>query len=86
MPKANPQGRESAARNRDANSPALPTNGFVRLPGVLQVFPVSRSAWWAGIKAGRYPTGVKLGPRTTAWTTEDIQQLIARIVDTRRGE
>ena len=55
----------------------LPETGFVRLPEVLRVFPVSKSTWWAGIKDGRFPQPVKLGPRTTAWRVEDIKQLIA---------
>jgi prophage regulatory protein len=49
--------------------------GFYRLPVVLEKIPVSRSAWWAGIKAGRYPEGVKIGPRTTAWRQSDIENL-----------
>ena len=53
--------------------------GFYRLPAVLQKIPVSRSAWWAGIKAGRYPEGVKIAPRTTAWSQLDIEQLCARL-------
>jgi predicted DNA-binding transcriptional regulator AlpA len=48
----------------------------MRLPEVLYVFPVSRSTWWAGINAGRFPKGVKLGPRITAWKVEDIRKLI----------
>lgn len=59
----------------------LPETGFVRLPTVLQVFPVSRSAWWAGVKSGRYPQGVKLGPRTTAWRSQDIRALIEKAED-----
>lgn len=58
--------------------PNLPPTGFVRLPVVLQLFPVSRSAWWAGIKAGRYPPGVKIGPRTTAWSTSSLLELFSR--------
>lgn len=54
----------------------LPATGFIRLNTLLQVFPVSRSAWWAGVKSGRYPPSVKLGPRTTAWKVEDIRALI----------
>ena len=50
----------------------LPDVGFARLPQVLGIIPVSRASWWAGIKAGRYPAGVKLGPRTTAWRWSDI--------------
>ena len=55
----------------------LPETGFVRLPEVLKVFPVSKSTWWAGVKEGRYPKPVKLGPKMTAWRVEDIQDLIA---------
>lgn len=57
---------------------ALPESGFVRLKTTLAVFPVSPASWWRGIKEGRYPPGVKLGPRTTAWKVEDIRALIER--------
>ncbi len=63
----------------------IPESGFLRLPQVLAVFPVSRSAWWAGIAAGRYPAGVKLSPRTTAWRCEDIRELIERTGGERRA-
>jgi predicted DNA-binding transcriptional regulator AlpA len=56
----------------------LPETGFVRLPTILQVYPVSRSAWWQGVREGRYPAAVKLSPRVTAWRTEDIRALIQR--------
>ena len=55
----------------------LPETGFVRLPEVLKVFPVSKSTWWAGVKDGRYPKPVKLGPKITAWRVGDIKELIA---------
>jgi prophage regulatory protein len=54
----------------------LPESGFVRLPQILAVFPVSRSAFWAGVKTGRYPKPVKLSPRCTAWRVDDIRALI----------
>lgn len=57
----------------------LPNEGYVRLPKILTTIPVSRSAWWAGVKAGRFPKPVKLGPRTTAWRVEDIRALIAKL-------
>lgn len=56
---------------------SLPTTGFIRLPQVLSVFPVSRSAFLAGVKSGKYPQPVKLSERTTAWKVEDIRSLIA---------
>lgn len=55
----------------------LPGDGFVRLPQILAVIPVSRSTWWAGVKSGRYPQPVRtLGTRITAWRVEDIRALI----------
>lgn len=51
-------------------------DGFVRLPEVLKLIPISKSAWWEGIKAGRFPKGVALGPRTTAWRVSDIRALV----------
>ena len=64
----------------------LPETGYVRLPQILgnptaqppipAVIPVGRSTWWAGVKSGRFPKPVKLGPRTTAWRVEDIRALI----------
>jgi predicted DNA-binding transcriptional regulator AlpA len=59
----------------------LPETGFVRLPLILQVIPVSKSTWWAGVKSGRFPQSVKLGPRTTAWRVGDIRQLVERLGD-----
>jgi predicted DNA-binding transcriptional regulator AlpA len=59
----------------------LPESGFVRLPRILPPhgpIPVSKSTWWAGVKSGRYPKPVKLGPRITAWRVEDIRKLIER--------
>jgi predicted DNA-binding transcriptional regulator AlpA len=64
----------------DSSGPQLPPTGFVRLPGILAPtgpIPVSKSTWWAGIKDGRYPKPVKLGPRITAWRVEDIRSLIS---------
>jgi prophage regulatory protein len=53
--------------------------GFQRLPSVLQRIPVSKSTWWAGVKSGRFPRPVKLGPRITAWRDEDIDRLIEEL-------
>ncbi len=64
----------------DDNFPQLPQAGFVRLSKILAPggpIPVSKSTWWAGVKTGRFPKPVKLGPRITAWRVEDIRRLIA---------
>ena len=58
---------------------ALPAVGYVRLPQILKIFPVSKSAWWEGCRNGVFPKPVKLGPRTSAWRVEDIRALMERI-------
>ena len=57
----------------------IPSTGFLRLPQILAIFPISKSAWWEGCKTGRYPKPVKLGPRTTAWRASDIAELLKRL-------
>ena len=54
----------------------IPKTGFLRLPQFLAIIPISKSAWWAGCKTGRFPKPIKLGPRTTVWRAEDITALI----------
>ena len=66
--------------------PQLPATGFLRLsqiignsktkPPINPIYPVSKSTWWTGVKLGRFPKPVKLGPRITAWRVEDIRDLI----------
>ena len=64
----------------------LPETGFLRLaniigdakasPPIPAIIPVSKSTWWSGVKTGRYPKPIKLGPRITAWRVEDIREFI----------
>ena len=49
---------------------------LVKLPTVLAVFPVSRTSWWRGCKDGRFPAGIKVGPRTTMWRSGAIRALL----------
>lgn len=65
----------------------LPETGFVRIwqiigcpeRGIIPLIPVSRATWWNGIKSGRYPQGVKLSPKITAWAVKDIRELAAAL-------
>jgi len=57
----------------------IPSTGFLRLPQVLELFPISKSAWWKGCATGRYPKPLKLGPRTTVWRAEDIRAFIENV-------
>lgn len=61
----------------------IPETGLLRLnqivgdvkAGIPPIIPICRSSWWNGVRSGRYPAPVKLGPRTTAWKAEDIRRL-----------
>lgn len=65
---------------------SLPETGFLRLkqivgdpaatPPVPAIIPIKKSAWWQGVKTGRYPKPVKLSPKVTVWRVEDIRRLI----------
>ena len=67
-------------------SSQLPSTGFLRLaqiignakrnPPIPAIFPICRSSWWLGVRNGRYPKPLKLGPKTTVWRVEDIRRLI----------
>lgn len=68
---------------------SLPSTGFLRDrqivgdpkadPPIPAVLPIGRSSWWAGVRSGKYPRSVKLGPRTTAWRVEDILALLEKL-------
>jgi len=63
------------------NGGGLPEGGLVRLSNILAPngpIPVGKSTWWEGVRTGRYPKPVKLGPRITAWRAEDIRALVER--------
>ncbi len=49
---------------------------LLRLRQVLTLVPISSSGWWAGVRAGRFPKPVKIGPMTTAWRASEILALI----------
>lgn len=61
-------------------SPAAAVSLY-RLPQVLTRIPVSKSSWFAGIQSGRYPKGYNLGPRTTVWRSDEIDQLISSVIE-----
>jgi len=44
--------------------------------GTPPIFPLKKSAWWAGIAAGRYPQPVRISSRAVAWRRSDIDRLI----------
>jgi prophage regulatory protein len=61
--------------NQSYESETGKKRGFLRLPQVLEILPISKSTWWKGIREGRFPKPVKLSERTSAWSREDIDVL-----------
>lgn len=61
----------------------LPSEGFIRVCQVLQMFPISRTTLWRKVNAGEFPKPHKLGPRTTVW---DMDELRAFKESVSRGE
>lgn len=73
-PKQSALGVCAVAPNRGVD---ISGDGYLRLKQVLNVYPVSRAAWYEGMSDGIYPASVPLGKRSVGWTRESIRQLIA---------
>ena len=62
----------------------IPETGFLRASqiignskrGIPAIIPISRTSWWKGVKSGRFPQPIQLGPKTVVWRVEDIRKLI----------
>ncbi len=53
-----------------------------RQRGIAGLFPVSRSDWRAGVRAGRYPPAIKVpGRNLTFWKRSDVLALVAKIAE-----
>lgn len=61
---------------------ALPVSGFVRIrqiigtPGSPGPVPLSAATVWRKVRAGTFPSPVKLGANCTAWRVEDVRAWI----------
>lgn len=59
---------------------------LLRLSSILAPngpLPISKSAFWQGVRDGRYPAPFKLSKRVTCWKAADIAALVANLP---RGE
>lgn len=59
-------------------TPLPKPDALLRQRQVLELFPVSAATWWAGIKTGRFPAPVRIGPNSVAWRASDVYALIER--------
>ena len=65
--------------NNEGMPVVMPSEGFVRLPVVIAVLGIGKTTFRRGIREGRFPKPVKIGPRSSAWRVEDIRATIAEI-------
>ena len=56
--------------------PTETRGGFLRLPQVLSLIPISKSALWQRVKDGRFPQPIKLSERVTVWRAADVHAFI----------
>lgn len=73
--------RSAGATRAPITTADLPDAALMRLPAVLSLIPIGRASWWRGIKLGKYPAPIRLGPRSVAWRYGDIKVLLARLGD-----
>lgn len=65
----------------------LPETGYLRLSqiigdrkkGIPALIPMAESTWFLGVKTGRYPKAVSLGPRMRGYRVEEIKKLMAEM-------
>lgn len=48
-------------------------------PPIPAILPISKSSWWEGVKAGRYPKAIKIGANTTAWREDEVRALVEKL-------
>lgn len=59
-------------------------DSFLRLQQIIgskkanipPIIPVSATSWWNGVKSGKYPKAIKLGPKTTVWRASEVLALV----------
>lgn len=67
---------------RSINQIEQPIERLLRLDAILAPngpIPVSRSAWYAGIREGRFPAQLHLSARVSVWRESDIASLVANL-------
>lgn len=60
------------------------TDRLIRLPEIIGnkktgdrgLLSIGATSWWNGVRDGRFPKPVKLGPRTTAWRESEVLAII----------
>lgn len=53
---------------------------LIKLPEVLATVGMGKTAWYDGIRSGKYPKPIKRGPRDTVWPMSAIQEVVSNTI------
>lgn len=67
---------EAKQRLSPTDLAGLPDDSLIPQADVLSIVRISRTSWYRGVKEGRYPRPIELGPRMNRWRMGDIRGLI----------
>jgi predicted DNA-binding transcriptional regulator AlpA len=45
--------------------------------------PINAATWYRGIKAQRYPKGIKVGPNSVRWLASEVEAALAKLAEVR---
>lgn len=68
------------------NTNESPATGFIRIDGILQRIPISKSCWWNWVRDGKAPQPIRLGANITVWKSDEIDDLIHRLSEPSMSE
>ena len=65
------------------NISRIDPNGLYRAKSIIRtknggppLIDVAPSTWWAGVKSGRFPQPIRLGPHLTCWRGADLIEFV----------
>ena len=45
---------------------------------ITPLIPVCKATWYAGMKSGMYPAGIRISPRVVMWRLSDVMAIVNR--------
>ena len=65
------------SKDKPSKNTIIIEDRLLRLNQIIpDILPISKSAWWEGVKSGKFPQPHKLGERTTVWRASAIMRLV----------
>lgn len=61
----------------------LPAEGFVRAKVLHKILGIGLATFYDYVADGRFPRGIKLSPRVTAWNVADVRRWIAETTNSK---